>query len=229
MPAWHWHGLEIKNLPPDTLVESLRPGGAPVDSCVIRGRCKCQARRGACRSRDPAPPRGQGGRVDPWDNPGAVRAPASPPPPLFMVLSPVNPPNLPEPPLGPRPPTHVHAPTPRAPTYAVILRHDSMSLHRTEGRGEGGYRSRLRCGCCYCCCCRCMLAGCCCCCCCCCCCWQRHMVYICSSNTTVQLYMYRECLGIPSQCFFMPKKCPKKTSLPMPVSTVTLACSAFAL
>eukprot|EP01047_Picozoa_sp_COSAG01_P117591 COSAG01_NODE_46262_length_401_cov_2.688742_1_plen_133_part_11 len=32
--------------------------------------------------------------------------------------------------------------------------------------------------------------------------------------------MYRECLGIPSQCFFMPKKCPKKTSLPMPVSTV---------
>jgi hypothetical protein len=33
-------------------------------------------------------------------------------------------------------------------------------------------------------------------------------------STTVQLYMYRECLGIPSQCFFMPKKCPKKTSLP---------------
>jgi hypothetical protein len=31
-----------------------------------------------------------------------VRAPASPPPPLFMVLSPVNPPSLPEPPLGPR-------------------------------------------------------------------------------------------------------------------------------
>ena len=68
------------------------------------------------------------------------------------------------------------------------------------------------------------------CCCCCCCwlllllmlCWQRHMVhvYICSSNTTVQLYMYRECLGIPSQCFFMPKKCPKMTCLPMPVSTV---------
>jgi hypothetical protein len=62
-------------------------------------------------------------------------------------------------------------------------------------------------------------------------CWQRHMVYICSSNTTVQLYVrpvYRECLGIPSQCFFMPKKCPKKTSLPMPVSTVSdcgCACS----
>jgi hypothetical protein len=29
--------------------------------------------------------------------------------------------------------------------------------------------------------------------------------------STVQLYMYRECLGIPSQCFFMPKKCPKMT------------------
>ena len=26
-------------------------------------------------------------------------------------------------------------------------------LHRSEGRGEGGYRSRLRCGCCCCCCC----------------------------------------------------------------------------
>ena len=79
------------------------------------------------------------------------------------------------------------------------------------------------------------------CCCCCCCwlllllmlCWQRHMVhvYICSSNTTVQLYMYRECLGIPSQCFFMPKKCPKMTSQPMPVSTVhvhvsTISCVA---
>jgi hypothetical protein len=23
-------------------------------------------------------------------------------------------------------------------------------------------------------------------------------------STTVQLYMYRECLGIPSQCFFSP-------------------------
>eukprot|EP01047_Picozoa_sp_COSAG01_P142610 COSAG01_NODE_73937_length_232_cov_49.894737_1_plen_62_part_10 len=35
-------------------------------------------------------------------------------------------------------------------------------------------------------------------------------------STTVQLYMYRECLGMPSQYFFSPKM----TSQPMPVSTV---------
>eukprot|EP01047_Picozoa_sp_COSAG01_P012214 COSAG01_NODE_545_length_15679_cov_68.030167_12_plen_104_part_00 len=93
-----------------------------------RGRCKCQARREGGQSRDPVPPRGQGGRVDPWDNPGAVRADALASPPLFMVLSPVNPPSLPEPPLGPtcRPPTHVHAPHPPGP----------YTLHSTSSSSE---------------------------------------------------------------------------------------------